>query len=108
VFTVRIIDPDEAVLGTEHELKMVTDQAEMANWVALGKTRRPPEWGIITRNAEVILKPAQSIDVFFKYLTFREVTLSQSESASKDKIRARRVQVIIMMSNRAVYQHLEI
>jgi hypothetical protein len=25
VFTVRIIDPDEAVLGVEQELKMVTD-----------------------------------------------------------------------------------
>jgi hypothetical protein len=55
---VRIIDPDEAVLGAEQELKMVTDSAEMANWVALGKTNRPPEWGVITRNAEVILKPA--------------------------------------------------
>jgi hypothetical protein len=80
----------------------------MANWVALGKTNRPPEWGVITRNAEVILKPAQSIDVFFKYLTFREVTLSQSEQANKEKIRPRRIQVIIIMSNRAVYQHLEI
>lgn len=108
VFTVRITDPDETILGAETEMQLVTDQAEMANWVALGKTQRPPAWNVVTRNGDVILQPGQSIDLFFKFLTFREVTLDKSENASKHKIRPRRVQIVILMSNRAVYQHLEV
>ena len=55
VFTVRITDPDEAVLGNVQEMTMVTDNAELANWVALGKTQRPPAWNAITQNGDITL-----------------------------------------------------
>lgn len=81
----------------------MTSQAELANWVALGKATRPPTWNSIMTTGDIILQPAQTFDLFFKYLTFREVALGANEPGSKDQVRPRKIQIIVFMASGAVY-----
>jgi hypothetical protein len=48
VYQVRIHDPDQDLLGTNLEMKLVSDQAELSHWVVQGKVDRPPAWNLIT------------------------------------------------------------
>lgn len=76
-YTVRIVDEDESVLGGpgSSELSFVQDSAELNHWVAHNKVPRPPSFDAITRRGDILLKPRQKIDLLFKFLTTREVSL---------------------------------
>lgn len=106
VYSVRIIDPDQHLFKDEHhgELKLVTEQAELSHWVVMGKVNKPPAWNLVTTNSDVVLKPGQQLDLLFKYLTHRDVSLSEASGQSKKAIRRRTVQVVIVMRNQQIYQ----
>ena len=74
------MDPDEEILGGFgcSELKLVQDAAELNHWVAQNKVARPPSFDAITRRGDILLKPGQKLDLLFKFLTTREVSLSPS------------------------------
>ena len=77
-YSVKIIDHDEEMLGGfgSSELVLVQDAAELNHWVAECKIKKPMKFGEITRRGYILLKPGQSIDLLFKFLTKREVSLS--------------------------------
>lgn len=101
VFSVRIIDPDEEILGGHgcSELKLVQDAAELNHWVAHGKVPRPPSFDAITRQGDMRLQPKERIDLLFKFLTKREVSFSPNASASRQVIRPRKIKVFVMQNN---------
>ena len=81
----RIVDEDEAILGGEgiSELRLVQDAAELNHWVAHNKVPRPSSFDAITRTGGILLKPGQQIDLLFKFLTIREVSLSPKAVSSR-------------------------
>ena len=101
LFTVKIIDPDEEMLGGHgcSEMQLVQDAAELNHWVAQGKVPRPPSFDAITRRGDILLNPTQRIDLLFKFLTKREVSLSPNVSASRQVIRPRKIKVFILQNN---------
>ena len=84
-YTVKILDEDEEILGGYgmSELKLVQDAAELNHWVAQNKVSRPSSFDAITRTGGILLKTGQKIDLLFKFLTTREVSLSPSAQASR-------------------------
>ena len=105
-YSVKILDPDEEVLGGFgcSELKLVQDAAELNHWVAQNKVARPPSFDAITRRGDILLKPGQKIDLLFKFLTTREVSLSPSAQASAQIIRPRKVRIFVLMNNQQTSQ----
>lgn len=88
VYSVRIHDPDQDLTGIA-EMSLVTDQAELSHWVVQGKVDRPPAWNLITTHSDVILKPGQQLDLLFKFLSHRDVSLSQAALKSKKALKRR-------------------
>jgi len=101
LFTVKIIDPDEELLGGHgcSELQLVQDSAELNHWVAQGKVSRPPSFDIIRRTGDILLKPGQKIDLLFKFLTKREVSLSPNAQSSRQIIRPRKIKIFVLVNN---------
>jgi len=97
VFSVKIHDPDEHLLQGP-EMQLVSDQAELSHWVMQGKCSRPPKWGLITTNNDVILEPNMQTDLLFKFMTTRDSNPSVSQS-SKSVIKKRSITLVIVMSN---------
>lgn len=54
------------------------DGAELNHWVARNKVSRPPSFTAITRRGDIQLRPNEKIDLLFKFLTKREVSLAPS------------------------------
>lgn len=101
MYTVKIVDPDEEIMGGQgsSELKLVQDSAELNHWVAHNKVSRPPSFDAITRRGDILLKPGQSMDVLFKFLTRREASLAPNVEASRHIIRPRKIRIFILMNN---------
>lgn len=74
----------------------------------MGKVNKPPAWNLVTTNSDVVLKPGQQLDLLFKYLTHRDVSLSEASGQSKKAIKRRTVQVVIVMQNQQIYQQLSV
>lgn len=69
---------------------------------------RPPAWNLITTHSDVILKPGQQLDLLFKFLTHRDVSLSSAATQSKKSIKRRSLQIVIVMTNQQIYQQLSV
>ena len=82
VYSVRIMDPDAGLLGSESEFRLVTDEAEMSHWVIQGKVDRPPAWNLVTAHSDVILKPGQQMNLLFKFLSFRDVGMRVNQPST--------------------------
>ena len=75
------------------------DAAELNHWVAQGKVSRPPSFDIIRRSGDILLKPGQKIDLLFKFLTKREVSLSPNVQTSRQIIRPRKIKIFVLVNN---------
>ena len=89
---------------------MVTDKAEWRYWVSQGNCARPPSYEIMTESGDLMLEPNQEVELLFKYLTLREVPVLIDPSSQPTQlfIRPRKLQVIVMQSNRQPYSNLEV
>ena len=106
-YSVQIFDPDQALTGNS-EMSLVTEASELTHWVSLGKCKRPPQYDSITRKGDILLKPGQSIDLLFKFLTTREVSLSPSVSASKTVIRPRKIKIVVLNNGHVTHSTIDV
>ena len=72
-----------------------------------GKCNRPPKWGLITTNNDVILEPNMQLDLLFKFMTTRDSNPSASQS-SKSVIKKRSITLVVVMSNGQIYQQVQV
>lgn len=109
-YSVQIFDPDQELLGSNSasEMSLVTDPSELTHWVSLGKCKRPPQYDSITKKGDILLKPGQSIDLLFKFLTTREVSLSSTVSASKMVIRPRRIKIVVLNNGHVTHATVDV
>lgn len=107
VFTVHINDPDERIVQTS-ELQLVTDQVEWMHWVAQGKVERPLAYDIIQRTGDIYLKPNDEVELLFKFMTTRDVSNDSHVKSSADIIKPRKIQIIILQTNKQPYNTIEL
>ena len=69
------MDPDSAHLNGKPELTWVNDKIELSEWIREGYVTKPKLFESITSYG-VQLHPGDSIEVLFKFLTVREVSLA--------------------------------
>ena len=99
-YSIQIMDPDDQILGPGcQELQLVQDGAELNHWVSKGKVGRPPSFDAITRRGDIKLKPNEKIDLLFKFLTKREVSLNPNAVSSKWIIRPRKIRISILIND---------
>ena len=91
-------------------MQLVTDKAEWRYWVSQGKCRKPPSYEVMTEQGDVMLQPGEECELLFKYLTLREVPLLPDAAMQPAQlyIRPRKLQVIVLQSNRQPYSNLEV
>eukprot|EP00347_Sterkiella_histriomuscorum_P000155 403376962 len=107
VYTVHINDPDERILQ-QPEMTLVTDQAELRHWASLQKFSRPNNYDAIQRTGDIYLQPNDEVELLFKYITTRDVTSDPNLAASADIIKPRKVQIIILQTNKQPYNTIEL
>ncbi|CDW71325.1 UNKNOWN [Stylonychia lemnae] len=107
VFSIHINDPDERLLS-QPELCLVNDPLEWRHWVKQGKGQAPFSYDIIQRPADIILNPMDEVELLFKFMTTRDVSIDPNELASQDIIKPRKIGIIIMQTNRKPHLALEL
>lgn len=80
---------------------MVTDKGELIHWCSKGKISKPADWRSFKQSG-VELKRGDSVDLLFKFITFREFTFSESVEASGHIIKPRNIIVVVKTDNRQV------
>jgi len=96
-YKVEIFDPDMEFLNAP-ELQLVHDESELKHWVARGKLPRQTSFSRILPSGDFMLQPKESVDLLFKFLTKREVSMSLDNDSNKFVIRPRKVRIFILLN----------
>ena len=109
-------------------MQLVVDKVEWRYWATHGKCAKANHSGyydVLTEGGDVILQPGEEVELLFKFLTLREVPLLPnlphpdpshplhheshlSTYPPELYIRPRKLQLIILHSNRHPYSNTEI
>jgi hypothetical protein len=64
---------------------------EWRHWVAQGKSKKPISYDIITPAYDVLLQPGDTVDLLFKFVSFREASFDKNVLASPEVIKPRKI-----------------
>ena len=103
VYRVEIIDHQADLTNGTSELQLVQDGEE---WKKLVYKRdglaRPHNFDMIRHNGDFSLESGQSVDLLFKFLTKREVSLSATQASTK-VIVPRRITIRIKLNQKPLF-----
>jgi len=105
VYEVSVEDEDRNLFGIE-EVTLVYIPNEIEQWVKKGKVKKPSSYDLITDTNTVCLPPGESVQLLFKFQTFRDVSHSTQVPASDNIIKQRSVRLVVSR-NRQVVRQLE-
>lgn len=92
-------------------MTMVIDKQEWRHWVSREKSVAPSSYEMMTETGDIDLKPNEEVEVLFKFLTIRDTpVLPQDISLYPPQayIRPRKIQLIVLNSNKQPYLNTEV
>jgi hypothetical protein len=98
VYSVTIQDPHQDFLERE-EVTLVYSQHELQHWANQGKIRSLNNTRSIASPDTVLLDAGQSVELLFKFQTFREVSHSHLTAASNEIIKQRNVKLVVTLNS---------